>query len=362
MKLGYSHSKGSRCIAFLSLIFILFLSAFTGCSWWGSEDTLRLWDTGPVTLDPAISADMSSHYYVMQIFSGLVRLDHELNIVPDIAESYSDQFARVTNDGYAVDFANFYAMMYSEAFFEDDIIKIMEKIKKKYSSDTKVVNVVNNVTYWHSIYPDWRDTRDEIHDKYYTGELGELNGRFWWWVHSTHNFAATIMSLLYGDGDFNTTLQIASLAGWDNDCNAATAAGLIAALLEAQNIPHEWRYPVRDFYENTNRNPSVLGDDTLTNIANRTVNLGELIIEDNGGSITTSNERKFYNIPQRNYGIANREFSGLRAGTYTFTGYAVDTAGNMEQTETRQVRIWPEITPQPGPQVNAPNISAVPKP
>jgi oligopeptide transport system substrate-binding protein len=41
-----------------------------------------------MTLDPAISADMSSHTYVMQIFSGLVRLDQELNIVPDIAESW----------------------------------------------------------------------------------------------------------------------------------------------------------------------------------------------------------------------------------------------------------------------------------
>jgi oligopeptide transport system substrate-binding protein len=52
------------------------------------EGSLRLWDTGPITLDPAISADMSSHLYVMQIFSGLVRLDQELNIVPDIAESW----------------------------------------------------------------------------------------------------------------------------------------------------------------------------------------------------------------------------------------------------------------------------------
>jgi oligopeptide transport system substrate-binding protein len=52
------------------------------------EDALRLWDTGPLTLDPAISADTSSHTYVVQIFSGLVRLDHELNIVPDIAESW----------------------------------------------------------------------------------------------------------------------------------------------------------------------------------------------------------------------------------------------------------------------------------
>lgn len=52
------------------------------------EGSLRLWDTGPITLDPAISADMSSHLYVMQIFSGLVRLDQELNIVSDIAESW----------------------------------------------------------------------------------------------------------------------------------------------------------------------------------------------------------------------------------------------------------------------------------
>jgi oligopeptide transport system substrate-binding protein len=74
-------------------LFVLILSALVvspsaGCSWWGGEDTLRLWDTGPLTLDPAISADMSSHRYVMQIFSGLVRLDHELNIEPDMAESW----------------------------------------------------------------------------------------------------------------------------------------------------------------------------------------------------------------------------------------------------------------------------------
>jgi oligopeptide transport system substrate-binding protein len=52
------------------------------------QGILNLWDTGPLTLDPAISADMSSHLYVMQIFSGLVRLDQELTIVPDIAESW----------------------------------------------------------------------------------------------------------------------------------------------------------------------------------------------------------------------------------------------------------------------------------
>jgi len=88
MKFKYFHSEGTWYVVFLLLVIVLFLFTLTGCSWWDGENTLRLRDVGPVTLDPAISGDMSSHLYIMQIFSGLVRLDHELNIVPDIAESW----------------------------------------------------------------------------------------------------------------------------------------------------------------------------------------------------------------------------------------------------------------------------------
>jgi oligopeptide transport system substrate-binding protein len=52
------------------------------------KGVLNLWDTGPVTLDPAISSETTSHNYVMQIFSGLVRLGNEAKPVPDIAESW----------------------------------------------------------------------------------------------------------------------------------------------------------------------------------------------------------------------------------------------------------------------------------
>jgi len=91
VKLSYPHSKISRRLVFLLLVLVLFLP-LVGCwPWWGGEDTLRLWDVGPITLDPAIAADMSSYTYVVQIFSGLVRLDQELNIVPDIAESLPEK-------------------------------------------------------------------------------------------------------------------------------------------------------------------------------------------------------------------------------------------------------------------------------
>ncbi|GAI14605.1 unnamed protein product, partial [marine sediment metagenome] len=36
----------------------------TACLPFSGQGVLNLWDTGPLTLDPAISADMSSHTYV----------------------------------------------------------------------------------------------------------------------------------------------------------------------------------------------------------------------------------------------------------------------------------------------------------
>ena len=72
------------------LLGALLFSPSIACLPFDGQGDLTLWDTGPITLDPAISADMSSHTYVTQIFSGLVRLDGELNIVPDIAESWEE--------------------------------------------------------------------------------------------------------------------------------------------------------------------------------------------------------------------------------------------------------------------------------
>jgi oligopeptide transport system substrate-binding protein len=50
--------------------------------------TLNLADSGPITLDPALTADLGSAQYVMQIFGGLVKLDEKLKIAPDIAQSW----------------------------------------------------------------------------------------------------------------------------------------------------------------------------------------------------------------------------------------------------------------------------------
>ena len=51
-------------------------------------EALVLADVEPITLDPAVSQTSTSHQYVAQIFSGLVRLDDNLRVAPDLAERW----------------------------------------------------------------------------------------------------------------------------------------------------------------------------------------------------------------------------------------------------------------------------------
>lgn len=53
-----------------------------------SGPTLRMVGSDPLTLDPAIVTDADSANYIVEIYSGLVTIDKDLKIAPDIAKSW----------------------------------------------------------------------------------------------------------------------------------------------------------------------------------------------------------------------------------------------------------------------------------
>ena len=57
-------------------------------------DILRVLGSDPPTLDPHMTSDTTSAFYVVEIFSGLVSIDTNLQLVPEIAESW-----KVSPDG-----------------------------------------------------------------------------------------------------------------------------------------------------------------------------------------------------------------------------------------------------------------------
>jgi oligopeptide transport system substrate-binding protein len=93
-----------RLLIFLVIAVMLSLSV-TSCSFLDLKPTIResttlyLSDAGPLTLDPAISGEMSSHVYITQIFSGLCRLDSEMKPTGDLAERWD-----ISKDGMTYTF------------------------------------------------------------------------------------------------------------------------------------------------------------------------------------------------------------------------------------------------------------------
>lgn len=75
-----------------------------------AEDQIFILPGGdPPTLDPHLSGDSTSAEYVVEIYSGLMTYDQELNLIPDIAESYE-----VSDDGLVYTFK-----LREEAQFQD---------------------------------------------------------------------------------------------------------------------------------------------------------------------------------------------------------------------------------------------------
>ena len=95
------------------------------------------------------------------------------------------------------------------------------------------------------------------------------------------------LALLYGDGDFQRTLDYSSGMGFDADNQAATMSGLLGIIHGTAGIPEdllyplgkdEWQLPFNDRYVNVTRHD--LPDASIKDLAARTAALGEKIIQD----------------------------------------------------------------------------------
>jgi oligopeptide transport system substrate-binding protein len=103
-----------KLISILLAMVVLSSLAFTGCellhtSAAPGDGVLNLYAIDPYTLDPATSAESTSHQFVTQIFSGLYRFDDDLAPQPDIAKSY-----KLSDDGKTYTFT-----LRPEAVFQD---------------------------------------------------------------------------------------------------------------------------------------------------------------------------------------------------------------------------------------------------
>ncbi len=146
---------------------------------------------------------------------------------------------RTTAEGYAAHAAQAFVVMYAWATLIPEELSgvepslwLVERAREVLPAESKTLDVLDYVTAWYLIHPDgpWEDCRDAIYSRYQLDD-GQNGFLYRGWTESTVNFATAIMALLYGEGDYQRTIQIATLAGWDSDNPAATLGGLLGLML-----------------------------------------------------------------------------------------------------------------------------------
>ncbi len=158
----------------------------------------------------------------------------------DLAAMYAARAASVTHDGEGLQGARFVAGMVSLAFAEEDPQALVRRGMALLDPSSDYTRVVQSVLDF------WRQAPDSWHACY--EHLRENFGydRYPGMVHIIPNAGIVVMALLYSQGDFSQAVQIATMAGWDTDCNAGNVGAIMGVAVGLDGIDCRWRTPMND--------------------------------------------------------------------------------------------------------------------
>jgi len=133
----------------------------------------------------------------------------------------------ITNEGFPVHAAQFYAAMYADAPFAPDVETIVERGLEVVPTGSWTRAIIEQAQALHTdAGTDWLADRTAL--LAFVNQRGR-DDRFW--VEAASNVGLTTLAILHGQGDFKTTVELGVRGGEDSDCNPATAGGLIGMMI-----------------------------------------------------------------------------------------------------------------------------------
>lgn len=161
--------------------------------------------------------------------------------LPVAAAGFADRIGHIMNYGDGWYGGVYVATLLSLAFVSNDIGQVVGEAVKAIPSQSRFHQCMSDIIAWHRLYPgDWHRTWWECQKKY-GQDRGCPDGVFMPFdIDALINSAYVTIGLLYGNGDFSKSMEIATRCGQDSDCNPSTVAGILGTMLGYHNIPERW--------------------------------------------------------------------------------------------------------------------------
>lgn len=164
--------------------------------------------------------------------------------MPLTAKDLADKVGHIMNYGDGVYGGIFIGALYSQAYFENDISKLIYKALLSIPAESDYAKIVNDVILLHQHYPtDWRASWKELEIKWGSVHICEAGAPFN--IDAKLNGAYVTMGLLYGDGDPLKTMEITTRCGQDADCNPSNAMAVLGVIKGLSGLPEKYREAVQ---------------------------------------------------------------------------------------------------------------------
>ena len=162
--------------------------------------------------------------------------------MPNAAAAICDRVGHIMNFGDGYYGGVYVAAMYSLAFVESDVPRIVEEALRTIPQESLFAQTIQTVIQGYRENPkDWRETWFKVLKKW-GADVGCPEGVFRPFnIDARINSAWVVLGLLYGGGDFGKTIDISARSGDDSDCNPATAGGILGTIVGYTKIPESWK-------------------------------------------------------------------------------------------------------------------------
>lgn len=196
----------------------------------------------------------------------------------------SNKIGHIMNYGDGVYGGIFLSSLYSAAFFESDINKIIETGLSSIPAHSDYARIVRDVIKLHKHYPnDWKAAWKELDAKWGDVDISGAGAAFN--IDAKLNGAYIIMGLLYGEGDDYKTLEITTRCGQDSDCNPSNAMAVLGVIKGFNNFPDEMKKGVNAVGDSLFINTTY----SFNSAVESTYNYALKLIQKNGGKIIGDN-------------------------------------------------------------------------
>lgn len=209
--------------------------------------------------------------------------------MPQVSNRYGNRMGHIMNYGDGVYGGMFISAMYTQAFFAEDVRGVVEKGLKAIPPQSNYAQLIRDVIRWHDENPgDWLKTWHLLQTKWADTDHCPDGYKKPFNIDAKLNGGYVVIGLLYGNGDFYKTINVATRCGQDADCNPANAAGILGTLLGAKRLPAEYRDPLHNTY--WNKTLAGLPDSyEIDALARDTALVGMDVALANGGQAITRN-------------------------------------------------------------------------